>query len=154
MGAIAGAVMSTVGLTGSSTQEAASNPYAPGIKDFGELLWENVTNLRVSANGGAAFGGFGANFAASREIDGDAPSLRAAWASGLGAFGGAMLEGAPLSFGEMGSQNQSASISMGAGLAVQLTATWSATGVQFTTAIGGGVGFKANIVDFGYSHDL
>jgi hypothetical protein len=108
----------------------------------------------LNANAGAAFGGLGVNLEASREIDGDNPSLRAAWASGLGAFGGAMLEGSPISFGKMGNINQSVSLSVGAGLAAQITIKWSHSGFQITTAVGGGLGLKANIADFGYSHDL
>ncbi|MGD8177455.1 hypothetical protein, partial [Marinimicrobium sp. ARAG 43.8] len=124
------------------------------LRNFGESLWDNITDLRLNANAGAAFGGLGANLSASREIDGDNPSVRAAWASGLGAFGGAMLEGSPISFGEIGDVNQSVNLSIGVGFAAQLTIKWSHSGFQFSSAIGGGFGLKANIVDFGYSKDL
>ncbi|WP_196229829.1 RHS repeat-associated core domain-containing protein [Teredinibacter turnerae] len=133
---------------------ANENPYAPGIKDFGELLFEHATNLKVNASAGAAYGGFGANFSASREIDGDNRAVRVAWASSLGAFGGVTFEGAPLSIGELGNYTQSASFSFSEGLAAKFNFTWSSSGFQLSTGFGVGLGWKVNIVDFGYSEDL
>ena len=125
-----------------------------GMNDYAELFLEHLTNLNLNVNVGAAFGGFGANLSASREIDGDNPSLRGAWASGLGAFGGATIEGSPISFGELGNYTQSASFSVGAGLAAQFSVTWGDSGFQLSTGFGVGLGVKANIVDFGYSTGL
>lgn len=72
----------------------------------------------------------------------------------MGAFGGATLEGSPLSIGELGNYTQSASFSLGVGLAAQFNATWSDSGFQLSTGFGVGLGLKENIVDFGYSKDL
>lgn len=133
---------------------ANQNPYPPGINDFGELLFEHATNLKVNASAGAAYGGFGANFSASRKIDGDNRAVRVAWASGLGAFGGVTFEGAPLSIGELGNYTQSASFSFGEELAAKFNFTWSSSGFQLSTGFGVEIGWKVNIVDFGYSEDL
>ncbi len=123
---------------------------APGFSDFIELAMLHAGNLELTLDAGAAFGS-GGNVSLSTEVDLDSRSGRLSFATGLGVFGGAMLQGNIINEGNLNGFNQSISFSVGAGPAASINILWGPRGFQFSTAFGLGFGLKADVVDIGVS---
>ena len=124
------------------------------IRDVVETIKDNILDLGLAADLGAAFGS-GVDISTGRSLRGDSRFVQGDIVKGLGAFGGATIEGDIYSTGKLQEGFvQSTSLCAGAGLAGCISFSHDGKNLGFSSKFGAGFGFKIDLITVGVRKDL